>query len=115
MKNEIQFTDTLTSVYALSALKRLTGDTSLPGPIGRNEEPAVMELARINFRRICAELGYEAQGNTVDLPVDCHDLLEAVVADRVVSQLTNIPAGSERMDRLRRRLRRAPRRSAKGY
>lgn len=108
MKNELQFTDTVTTVFALSALKRLTDDTSLPGPLGRDEEPAIIELAAICFRRLCAELGYEALGNTVELPADCHDLLEAVVADRVVARLTGAPEPEENIRRLRCRLRRRP-------
>lgn len=108
MKNEVQFTDIVTSVFALSALKRLTGEPSLPGPLGRDEEPAIIELAAIRFRRLCGELGYAAEGNTVDLPADCHDLLEAAVGDSVIARLTGAPEPEENLRRLRRRLRRLP-------
>lgn len=115
MKNEIQFTDTVTTVFALSALKRLTGDSTLPGPFGRTEEPAIVELARLNFTSLCAELGYEAEENTVELPCDCHKLIETIVTDRVVAQLTNRQPLTDNIERLRCRLRRQPRKTAHRY
>ncbi len=106
MKNKIDLLGAVNTVYALSALKAVTNDPQLPGPFGRNEEDALLELARHELQLECEDLGVEISADdSVDLPGANHSLLQAVVTDRLIAALSGRPARQELHQRLRCRLR----------
>lgn len=106
MKNKIDLLGAVNTVYALSALKAVTNDPELPGPFGRNEEDALVELARQELRSECEELGVTVEADdSVDLPGANHGLLQAIVTDRLIAALSGRPAQQELHRRLRCRLR----------
>lgn len=117
MKNRIYLLSAVDAVYALSALKAVTNDPSLPGPYGRHQEDALLALARTQLQETCAELNVEVYGDDcVDLPGDHHQLLQAVVTDRLIASLSGRKPRADLHRRLRCRLRpRPPRPSAAGY
>lgn len=106
MKNKIDLLGAVNTIYALSALKAVTNDPELPGPFGRNEEEALLTLARRELADECRELGVEvADDDSVDLPGANHSLLQAVVTERLIAALSGRPARPELHRRLRCRLR----------
>jgi len=115
MKNKVNFASTIDAIYALSSLKAVINDPALPGPIGRDEEAALRAIALRVFAEICAELGVEAEGESVELDCDCHELLQSVVNDRTIAELCCRTPRSELMRRLRCRLRRLPPKTAQRY
>lgn len=118
MKNRINLLSAVDAVYALSALKAVTNDPSLPGPYGRHEEAALLAIARNRLLETCAELDLDVdpETDTVDLPGDHHQLLQAVVTDRLIASLSGRQPRADLHRRLRCRLRpRPPRPSAAGY
>ncbi|MBD5178960.1 MAG: hypothetical protein HDT00_04625 [Bacteroidales bacterium] len=110
MKNRIHLHSAVDAVFALSALKAVTNDSTLPGPYGRHEEAALLALARNQLLETCAELDLEVDptDDSVDLPGDHHRLLQAVVTDRLIASLSGRPARTELHRRLRCRLRPRP-------
>jgi len=116
MKNRISLLSTVDTIYALSSLKNIVNDAGLPGPLGRDEEEALIVLARQTFRELCADLGLTAEADdSVELPGDYHELLQAVVTDRTVAGLCDRQPRGELMRRLRCRLRRLPPKRAGRY
>lgn len=106
MKNKIDLLGAVNTIYALSALKAVTNNPELPGPFGRNEEDALLALARRELNNECRELGVEvAPDDSVDLPGANHSLLQAVVTERLIAVLSGRPAKQELHRRLRCRLR----------
>ncbi len=116
MKNQIELSASVDAVFALSALKAVTNNPELPGPLGRHEQEALTALARRELELTCADLGVELEPDgSVDLPGDHHQLLQAVVTDRLIATLTGRPAREELHRRLRCRLRPRPPRPTAGY
>ncbi|MCM1309886.1 MAG: hypothetical protein NC301_02530 [Bacteroides sp.] len=115
MKNQISFASTIDAIYAMSALRSVINDPTLPGPIGRDEEESLRAVTRRVFHELCAELNAEASGESVNLSCDCHELLQAVLTDRTVAELSLRTPRSDLMRRLRCRLRPRPPKSATGY
>ncbi len=115
MKNTVNFASTVDAIYALSSLKSVINDPTLPGPIGRNEEDSLRALAQRTFYELCAEIGAETDGQSVDLPRDCHELIQAIVNDRTLAELTMRNPRSDLMRRLRCRMRPVPPKNAKRY
>lgn len=115
MKNTVSLASTVDAIYALSSLKSVINDPTLPGPLGRNEEESLRALAQRMFYELCAEIGAEAEGQSVELPRDCHELIQAIVNDRTIAELTMRNPRSDLMRRLRCRLRPAPSKTAKRY
>lgn len=115
MNNRIQLTAAVDAIYALSSLKAIDGNPSLPGPFGRNEEAALTALARRHFHELCGELGLTPDSDdSVDLESDCHELLQAIVTDRTIAGLCGRTPQRELVSRLKCRLRRAPARRGSG-
>lgn len=106
MINQISYTRILETIYALSALRALTNDPDLPRPLGRDEAPALEELARKAFESVCADLGHRCEGDSVDLPGDHRAALEEIVTDRIVAALSPREPYSGLLESLRARLRR---------
>lgn len=115
MKNTINIASTIDVVYAMSSLKSIINDPTLPGPIGRDEEDALRAVATRVFYELCAELGAEADGESVELPRDCHDLIQAIVNDRTLAELSLRTPRSDLMRRLRCRLRPSASKTGKRY
>lgn len=115
MNNKVNFAATIDAIYALSSLKAIINDPTLPGPLGRDDEEALYALTQRVFGEICAELGATPDGESVELNADCHELLQAVVTDRTVAELCLRAPRGELMHRLRCRLRTLPPKSAKRY
>ncbi len=116
MNNTIRISAAIDAVYALSSLKAIIKDPALPGPIGRDEEPALEALARNAFREVCADLGLTpVADDSVELPGDHHELLQAIVTDRTIAALSDRTARPELLCRLRRRLKRHPTKQSHGY
>lgn len=115
MKNTVNIAGVIDAVYALSQLKSIMNDPTLPGPFGRNDEEALRSLAMKIFSETCAELGAEADGESVILRADVHDLLQAAVTDRTLAELCMRPERPDIMRRLRCRLRPLPPKRAARY
>lgn len=115
MKNTINVAAVIDAVYALSQLKSIINDPSLPGPLGRDDEEGLRALTMRMFGEICAEIGAEPDGEAVELRVDAHELLQAAVTDRTLAELCMRPERPELMRRLRCRLRPLPPKHAARY
>ena len=116
MRNKIELSASVDAVFALSALKAVTNSPDLPGPYGRHEQEALTALARMQLEQTCADLGLDVDSEgCVDMEGDHHQLLQAVVTDRLIASLTGRPAKEELHRRLRCRLRPRPPRPAAGY
>lgn len=115
MKNSISLESTIDAIYALSSLKDIIHEPTLPGPIGRDEEDSLRAIGLRTFRELCSELGYAAEGESVELPCDCHELLQTVVNDRMLAELTLRTPRSDLLRRLRCRLRPLPPKRAARY
>lgn len=116
MTNRIDLPTVVDTILALSALKNIDHDPTLPGPYGRHEEAALRAIAAREFEGICAELGYTPEDDsTVDLPTDCHELLQCVLTDRSIAAVSTRTPRADLIHRLRCRLRPLPPKRAKGY
>lgn len=116
MKNTVRISTAIDAVYALSSLKTIIKNPALPGPIGREEQPALEALARSVFREVCADLGLTpGEDDSVELPGDHHELLQAIVTDRTIAALSDREARPELFRRLRRRLKRRPEKAIHSY
>lgn len=115
MKNQVSFASTIDAIYALSSLSSVINDPTLPGPIGRDEEEGLRAITQRTFYDLCAELNAEADGESVNLSCDCHQLLQAVLTDRTIAEVSLRTPRSDLMRRLRCRLRPRPAKSACRY
>lgn len=115
MKNTINISSTIDAIYALSSLKNIIKDPTLPGPIGRDEEEGLRIIVLQQFADICAEIDHDAEGESVELPCDCRELLQSIVTDRTIAELTLRNPRSDLMRRLRCRLRPRPPKTACRY
>lgn len=119
MINQISYSRILEGIYALSALRALTNDPELPGPLGRDEAPALEELAKRIFESLCIDLGYRCYGDSVDLPGDYRAALEEIVTDSLLAELTDRDPYRHLTEdlraRIRARLRPIPRNAGRFY
>lgn len=110
MRTVVDLNRVVDTMFALSALGNFVDDPALPGPIARARGPELLELARRELARECAELGLAVDGDdAVELPGPDHRLLEASLGERVLATITGRPRVQRAHRRLKCRLR--PRKS----
>lgn len=116
MINAVDLSAVVDTIFALSALKKIDKDPTLPGPFGRHEEPALHAIAVLKFAEICEELGVTPINDcSVDLDADCHKLLQCILTDRTIEVVSSRSSRPELMRKLKCRLRKLPPKDAKRY
>lgn len=106
--NQIDFIRVIRVVQAMAALGLIPERPGVRGPLGAYDGPAIMELVKSEFSKLCAELGAEARLDMVELPASVHHELEHVVSDRVASILGGDTPSPLHINALKARLRTIP-------